>query len=241
MSATPTRRPLALLVVVLVALVSLSAACGRPASDDTAPTTATQTEGTLVARPSGPTPVYDAPGDSAAAQILPAATEFGSPLALVVVEDGPPGWLRVALPTRPNGATGWIGSDGVELRTVTTEVRVDLAARQLVVTDHGSPVLEATVAVGAPGTPTPQGTFFVIDMLATGEAGGSYGPFALGLSAHSDVLTEFAGGDGQVGIHGTNQPGSIGNAVSNGCVRVPNEVAEQLRDLVSLGTPVTVG
>ncbi len=241
MSATSTRRPLALLLLVLAALVGLSAACGPAASDDATLTTPTRTEGTLVARPSGPTPVYAAPGDSTATQVLPAATEFGSPLALVVVEDGPPGWLRVALPTRPNGSTGWIGSDGVELRTVTTEVRVDIAARQLLVTDHGSPVLEATVAVGAPGTPTPQGNFFVIDMLATGESGGSYGPFALGLSAHSDVLTEFAGGDGQVGIHGTNQPGSIGGAVSNGCIRVPNEVAEKLRELVSLGTPVTVG
>ena len=54
------------------------------------------------------------------------------------------------------------------------------------------------------------------------------------------MLTEFAGGDGQVGIHGTDDPGSIGNPVSNGCVRVPNDVAVQLAELLPLGTPVVV-
>jgi lipoprotein-anchoring transpeptidase ErfK/SrfK len=79
----------------------------------------------------------------------------------------------------------------------------------------------------------------VTDKLATGEDG-AYGPFALGLSAHSDVLTEFAGGDGQVGIHGTNDPATIGQAVSHGCVRVTNDVITRLEALVSLGTPVTI-
>ena len=115
-----------------------------------------------------------------------------------------------------------------------------MAARRLVVTDGGRVVLETAVAVGAAGTPTPTGTFFLVDKLATGQPDGPYGPFAFGLSAHSEVLTEFAGGDGQVGVHGTSDPTSIGRPVSNGCVRVPNGVAALLEDLLPLGTPVTI-
>jgi lipoprotein-anchoring transpeptidase ErfK/SrfK len=66
-----------------------------------------------------------------------------------------------------------------------------------------------------------------------------YGVFALGLSGHSDVLTEFGGGDGQIAIHGTNNPGDIGNDVSHGCVRVTNDAIERLSQL-PLGTPVEI-
>ena len=95
--------------------------------------------------------------------------------------------------------------------------------------------------MGAADAPTPTGAFYVIDKLATGDPDDTYGPFAFGLSAHSDVLTDFAGGDGQVGIHGTNDPGSIGEAVSHGCIRVPNDVAVVLEERLHLGTPVTIG
>jgi lipoprotein-anchoring transpeptidase ErfK/SrfK len=80
----------------------------------------------------------------------------------------------------------------------------------------------------------------VTDKLDTGEPAGPYGPYALGLSAYSEVLTEFAGGDGQVGIHGTNVPSSIGEAASRGCLRVPNDVVERLARILPLGTPVIV-
>ncbi len=195
---------------------------------------------TLVARPTADTEVFAAPGDTEPTQVLPSHSEFGSALALVVVDDGTDGWLHVQLPTRPNESTGWIRADGIEIREVTVAVRVDLAERRLIVTDGDEVLVDTAVAIGAPDTPTPTGRFFVVDKLITENADGPYGPFALGLSAHSEVLTEFAGGDGQVGIHGTNDPSSIGNNVSNGCVRVPNDVTRQLQDLLPLGTPVTI-
>ncbi len=101
-------------------------------------------------------------------------------------------------------------------------------------------VLETPVAVGAPDAPTPTGTFAVIDRLQSPDPASPYGPFALGLSAHSDTFSEFAGGDGQIGIHGTDDPSSIGQAVSHGCVRVPNDVVARLAELLPLGTPVIV-
>jgi lipoprotein-anchoring transpeptidase ErfK/SrfK len=213
---------------------------GRPEPVASAAATAVvDTTATLVARPDGDTEVFAEPGAATPVQTLPARTEFGSALALVVVDDAD-GWLHVQLPTRPNGSTGWIRSAGVEIREVDMAVHVDLAERRLRVTDGDVVVIDAPVAVGAPGTPTPTGTFYVVDKLDTASQNGPYGPYAFGLSAHSDVLTEFAGGDGQVGIHGTNDPGSIGRDVSNGCIRVPNEVIVQLEELLPLGTPVTV-
>jgi lipoprotein-anchoring transpeptidase ErfK/SrfK len=102
-------------------------------------------------------------------------------------------------------------------------------------------VLETPVVIGAPDTPTPAGAFYVTDLLDNADDAGPYGPYALGLSAHSDTLSEFAGGDGRIGIHGTDTPDSIGQAVSHGCVRVPNEVVAQLARSLPLGTPVSIG
>jgi lipoprotein-anchoring transpeptidase ErfK/SrfK len=238
-----TRRQLTLLAALL-ALVTLASACGgvgagRPSAVETDVVGPLAVESSRVARPGSDAPVHAAPGSLGVLQVLRARNELGSPLALLVLDERD-GWLEVALPTRPNASTGWIRADGVEVREVTTAVQVDLDARTLTVTDGGRQVLTTPVAVGHRDTPTPRGAWYVTDRLDTDDPGGSYGPFAFGLSVHSGVLTDFAGGDGQVGIHGTNVPSSIGQAVSNGCIRVPNDVVSKLADLLPLGTPVVV-
>jgi lipoprotein-anchoring transpeptidase ErfK/SrfK len=149
-------------------------------------------------------------------------------------------WYRVTLPTRPNGSTAWVRKRDVSLHLVHDQLRVDLAARTLTWTNDGQVVLETPVAIGAPDTPTPVGAFYVTDLLDNADDSGAYGPYALGLSAHSDTLSEFAGGDGQIGLHGTDAPWSIGQDVSHGCVRVPNDVVTRLATSLPLGTPVTV-
>ncbi len=57
---------------------------------------------------------------------------------------------------------------------------------------------------------------------------------------YSDTVTEYAGGDGQIGIHGTNTPNLLGLAVSMGCTRVHNDVIRAIAGRVPIGTPVTV-
>jgi lipoprotein-anchoring transpeptidase ErfK/SrfK len=193
---------------------------------------------TLVARADGELAVSPEAG-AAPSHRLSVTTEFGSPRALVVL-DQEGDWLHVALPDRPNASTGWIARADVELREIDERIEVDLTARTLTLLDGGEVVLTTPIAVGSPDAPTPTGDFYVVDKLATGDPHDTYGPFALGLSAHSEVLTEFAGGDGQVGIHGTNDPASIGQAISHGCVRVPNDVAVALDARLHLGTPVTI-
>ncbi len=193
----------------------------------------------IVARSTTDLNVFARPGDPTPTQTLPARTGFGSARALLVI-DRRGSWLQVLLPTRPNGSTGWLHLGDVELRQVDVSIEVDLAARTLTVRRGGGLLLTTPVAIGAPSAPTPTGDFYVVDKLATGSAASAYGPFALGLSGHSDVLTEFGGGDGQVGIHGTDDPSSIGRAVSHGCLRVPNAVAVRLNGIVPLGTPVRI-
>ena len=78
-------------------------------------------------------------------------------------------------------------------------------------------------------------------MLPTGQyPPGAYGPFALGLSGFSETLSEFGGGNGQIAIHGWSDESVIGQAVSNGCIRMPNGVIERLAPLAPVGTPVTI-
>jgi lipoprotein-anchoring transpeptidase ErfK/SrfK len=148
-------------------------------------------------------------------------------------------WLRVQLPLRPNGVVGYVRPRDVVLGAVTTRIVVDLSQRRLVLYRSGRRVLQTTVAVGAPSTPTPTGSFYVNQRLVPKDPHGAYGPAALGISAHSDVLLDWTQG-GPIAIHGTNEPWSIGRAASNGCVRVENGVLLRLFRLTPAGTPVTI-
>jgi lipoprotein-anchoring transpeptidase ErfK/SrfK len=148
-------------------------------------------------------------------------------------------WFHVELPVRPNGATGWVRARDVQLQYVTTKIVVDVSARRLELYRGSRLVLRTRAAVGATGTPTPTGRYYVNQRLVPRDAGGPFGPAALGVSAFSDVLTGWAQG-GPIGIHGTNEPWSIGRAVSNGCIRVPNAVMRRLFAAVPAGTPVLI-
>jgi lipoprotein-anchoring transpeptidase ErfK/SrfK len=96
------------------------------------------------------------------------------------------------------------------------------------------------VAVGTDATPTPTGEFHVSAKLRPPRISPVFGSWALALSAWSDVLDQFGTGDGQIALHGTRSPASIGRAVSNGCVRLHDPAVAVLADLLPLGTPVTI-
>ncbi len=179
------------------------------------------------------------PGGQDTIATLGRTTSFGSARVLLVT-DTKDSWVQVLLPTRPNGTHGWVHRDAVTLQPVDYSVSVNLEARTLVVHEAGSEILRATIAVGTEENPTPTGDFFITDKLETPESGGAYGPYAFGISAYSDTLTEFAGGEGQIGIHGTNEPDKLGTAVSHGCVRLSNEEITLLAERLPLGTPVSI-
>lgn len=148
-------------------------------------------------------------------------------------------WYRVKLPMRPNGAVGYVRPGEVSVERVFTRILIDLSERRLSLYRRGKLVLSTPVAVGSSSTPTPTGRFYVNQRLVPTNPDGPFGPAALGVSAFSDVLTGWVQG-GPIGIHGTNADWSIGRAVSNGCIRVPNATMRKIFSVTLGGSPVII-
>ena len=148
-------------------------------------------------------------------------------------------WYRVQLPIRPNGVVGYVRAHAVDVAAVHTRIVVDLSRRRLTYFRSGRAIMHTRVAVGAPATPTPVGRFYVNQRLVPTDPSGPYGPGALGISAFSNVLTGWTQG-GPIAIHGTDAPWSIGHAVSNGCIRVRNDVLRRIFRGTFAGTPVII-
>ena len=145
----------------------------------------------------------------------------------------------VQIPKRPNGVTAWVPAGQVKVAKLSTRIVVDLSEKRVTLYKEGSPVLSSKAAIGAPATPTPTGRFYVNQRLIPSDKSGPFGPGAVGISAFSNVLTGWTQG-GPIAIHGTNAPWSIGKAISNGCIRIPNPVLSKLFDQTFSGTPVLI-
>jgi lipoprotein-anchoring transpeptidase ErfK/SrfK len=148
-------------------------------------------------------------------------------------------WIRVRMASRPNSRTGWVrrGKLG-RYRTVNTRLLVSRSGLRATLYRRGKPIFRTAIGVGQSRWPTPRGDFYVREVLS-GYNMPVYGPIAFGLSARSNVLTDWPGG-GFIGIHGTNQPGILPGRVSHGCIRMRNAAVLRLRRLMPLGTPVQV-
>lgn len=150
-------------------------------------------------------------------------------------------WLRVRLPGRPNGHGGWISANRTKRSSTAWHIVVRRSTRRVAVYHSGRVRRIFRAVVGKPSTPTPRGTFFVEEAVALSpyDAGG---PFALATSARSNVFQEFAGGPGQVGIHGIdNLPGDLGTAASHGCIRLGTRAITWLARRIGAGVPLTIG
>jgi len=248
---------------VLAAGLALAAAslmgCGAgeapraeaPIAEHTAAPTSAQAPTTPPAEPAAPVGpmravsiveelvVRDRP-DGVVVATVAATTAFGTPSVLGVTEPPVDGWVPVLVNARPNGLAGYVAASDVHVEAVPAEIFVDLTARTLRLVEHGVESGIWPVAIGTPDRPTPTGRFFITDKLATGDPASVWGEVALGVSGYSNELHDFIGGVGQIGIHGTNNPASIGQAASSGCIRLPNEVIAELIDRLPLGTPVHI-
>lgn len=174
-------------------------------------------------------------------QVLNRADRITGQLVLLALEVGD-AWTKVQLPVRPNGSTGWVRSSEISLTGHDFSITVDLTKHEIVVTNGDREVTRSPVGVGRADRPTPGGEYFITELLQPPEPDGIYGPYAYGLSGYSDVLMDFAGGEGVIGIHGTNEPEAVGTDVSSGCIRLPNPEIIRLVERVGvpLGTPVTI-
>lgn len=150
--------------------------------------------------------------------------------------------LEVYLPVRPNGSSGWVRRKDVTLATVSFRIEVGLSEHRLRLYDGDDLVLDEPVGVGRTDRPTPGGVYYLKELLQPPDPTGPYGTYAYGLSGFSTVLSSFNGGQGVIGIHGTNDPASIGQDVSSGCIRMQNDVINRLVNDIGLplGTPVEI-
>jgi lipoprotein-anchoring transpeptidase ErfK/SrfK len=149
-------------------------------------------------------------------------------------------WLRVRLPQRPNGARGWIAADGTAPGRARWLVVIARSRRRAAIYRDGRRVRSFAVVVGAASTPTPLGRFFVAERVRQ-RPGSALGPWVLATSAYSNVLQEFDGGPGQIGLHGrTGLPAPLGTAASHGCIRFSDRAIAWLAARARAGTPITV-
>jgi len=128
------------------------------------------------------------------------------------------------------GPATWNALGFSEIPPVMTTMRIsiDVEKKILNLSENNQLVRTYPVAVGKPETPTPLGDWTIIQK--TVNPGGAFGVRWMRISVPW----------GGYGIHGTDNPSSIGKAASHGCVRLFNEDVIDLYDRVDLGTPVRI-
>jgi lipoprotein-anchoring transpeptidase ErfK/SrfK len=264
MSELKTRSGAPVTIAALLAAVLVLTGCGRsepaapppldPSAGPPAPTTTTIRRAGVVRL--GDAPAYVAlatkdvtvrsrPDGGDVVAVFPELLPWGSPTPFLISEVRRTAagdvWLKVLLPRRPNGSSGWVQRDQVRIRPVSHEVVVDLSSRTASLLENRRRVRSWRVGIGTAGTPTPTGRFYVTVKLRPPQiSAAAYGAWALGLSGYSEVHQTFGTGDGQIALHGTYKPWLLGQPVSNGCVRMDNETITLLAETLPLGTPVTI-
>ncbi|WP_297080845.1 L,D-transpeptidase [uncultured Demequina sp.] len=229
---------------------STSPATPAPSTTPSPSPSATSSEagiapGEMVVQTTGaPIAIFANAGDQEPSGELSEWSLYGSPTTLLgfdSVEIDGAMWIEVEGIGAPNHERSWVRADDVTVTSTDMAIHIYLDERELELVDGAEVVLTSAVVIGADESPTPLGTFWVTDPLdfSTNDTG-VYGAYALGLNGFSEVLEEFNGGPPQIAVHGTNQPDLVGQAVSNGCIRVPNAVALDLGAAAPVGTPVIV-
>jgi hypothetical protein len=234
------------LVIVVSALAPSAALAGALPSANPPGTLRLSDERltTLWANTADLQPVFSRPS-GAARQVarLRLLTEDGFPEVYLVLASwkNPAGntWLKVRVPKRPNGRTGWVRASALgTLHTVHTLLRINRRTLRATLYLRGRKRFSARIGVGKAATPTPGGHFWIREKFHV-KGHTLYGPRAIGTSAYAPTLSEWPGG-GVVGLHGTNQPGLIPGRPSHGCIRLRNADILRLYRLAPKGTPIDI-
>lgn len=256
MPQPPTRRRRRALALALSLGVLLGACSSeRPELAEEPESTTTTTESTTTTEAPAPAarraearadavdlyPSADAPEPDRTLTAAEATSAAGIPIVFLVKDEADERY-EVYLPVRPNGSTGWVDKDDVEVAAVRHRIEVELAAHRIRVYEDEELLVDEPVGVGRQDRPTPGGIYYIKELLQPPDPNGAYGVYAYGLNGFSDVLTSFNGGQGVLGIHGTNEPDKLGEDVSSGCIRLHNDVIDRLVNEIGLplGTPVEV-
>lgn len=197
----------------------------------------------------GVIPTFDAPDGEEVFFEIPVAnpTYFGNPLNLVVT-DGEEGddWVQVQLPVRPIDLSSseqpevfaWVQTEYFDWSSHEYHATVDLSDHFVQVWEGDELIAETEAVTGRPAAPTPILRTYV-DEIIPGDGAG-YGSWILSLAGYSQELEWFDGGLPKLALHGTNAPELVGQEISSGCVRLPNEVIELLAQTIPVGTVVEI-
>lgn len=128
---------------------------------------------------------------------------------------GPETWIALGI-----GEVQWGGGR--------YRIAVDTQRNLLTLSESGHLIRSYLVATGKPTTPTPVGDWLIIEKSI--NPGPAFGPRWLRLSVPN----------GGYAIHGTDDPASIGQSVSHGCIRMYSADVIELYSLVPLGTMVSI-
>jgi L,D-transpeptidase ErfK/SrfK len=112
------------------------------------------------------------------------------------------------------------------IHSIPFTIDISLNARRLILLKDGVQQKQYPIAVGRMLHHTPIGNYIVINKAP--NPGGPFGTMWMSLSKE------------HYGIHGTNDPSSIGKAVSLGCIRMQNKDVEELASIIPVGTPVLI-
>ena len=166
-------------------------------------------------------------------------TYFDNPLLFGVISvQGD--WVEVMMQARPNGQVGWVKASDVELSTHDAVIELDLTTRQLVARLDGEVVVETQAAIGLDANPTPTGRYYIFEVIPQSYTEGPFGPAIMATSAYSERLQLFENGLPIVALHGTNEPNTIGEKASNGCIRIANDLITLLAEKMPPGVPIVI-
>lgn len=167
-------------------------------------------------------------------------TYFGNTLALRVIGDASGEWIEVALPTRPNGQTGWVKTADWNIQSSNWYVQINTGNNTVAVWRGEELMYETQAVTGKSSTPTPKVTAFVDEKMP--GPSGAYGPWLLSLGVFSNAHNTFGSGGGlpKIALHGTSNPELMGQYASNGCIRVVNDAITWMYNNVPVGSYVAI-
>lgn len=231
-------------IVVLVAAAAIATTAGTARAAEPAPPTDKRA---WLAHINAPVTATSLPGGGQTVYAIGSRARWnGGPVRLLVLEHrvvAGDGYLRVLLPRRPNGTSGWIPQSDATINSTPWRVEISRARRLVTALRSGRPVAHFRAVVGKPSTPTPAGLLAISEKVRQRNSSGFLGSWVLLLTGFSNVLDRYDGGPGQVALHGrggSSLRDPLGSGSSHGCIRITNTAITWLANHIREGTPVQI-